>query len=427
MKHPRASIWALPLALVLSAWVASQGLPEADPATIGLDPAVLARIDSAMPGFIENQDVAGIVALIGRHGKVGYFRTFGYRDVDTKEPMRKDAIFRLQSMTKPVTAVAAMILYDEGKLRLDEPIHRLLPEWRDVKVAETVTDPGSGAKTVRLVPASSPITPRHLMTHSSGLYYAGSGPEGVDPRSLPSASPLSTTITLEEWSRQWARAPLKFHPGTGYQYGHSLDLLGRYIEVVSGQRFDAFLRERIFKPLRMVDTGFSVPEAARNRVAQLYTQPAPGTLRLGRPIETVLRQPSLLLGGQGLLSTAGDYARFSQMLLNQGTLDGVRVLRPETVALMFQNHLPSDVGRLYGLGGVVDGKGSYSWGGANGTQFWVNAATGMFSVWMVQTQGYRTQAYPAYNRLARTAGEGVDPSASDINPQGLGQPGRLGR
>ena len=354
----------------------------------GLQPDVLGRIDVEMQRHVAAPDVAGIVAFVGRNGKVSYFETFGFQDRETNKPMPKDAIFRLQSMTKPIIAVAALTLVDEGKFTLDEPISKHLPEWKEPKVRENG----------ELVPAKHPITPRMLMSHSSGLYY-GDIEEGAF---AGGAVRRDANTTLESYSKELSRKPLKFHPGEGYSYGTSIDVLGRYIEAVSGKPLDGFLEERILKPLKMTDTGFWVPKQTVDRVAQLYRQAETGKLIRGRSVEQVTTKPKLFLGGQGLCSTAEDYARFCQMLLNRGELDGARILKPETVDLMFQNHL-KDQRMKYGLGGAVDGEGGYAWGGANGTQFWIDRRNKMFGVFMVQTQRYRSPAFNEFKRLTAAA------------------------
>jgi len=326
----------------------------------------------------------------------------------------------LQSMTKPVIAACAMSLYDEGKFTLDEPIFKHCPEWKEPKVLENG----------QLVSAKYAITPRMLMSHSSGLYYGDieKGALSKKGNQIVGFVPVATTnrgakTTLKEFSEGLAKAPLKFHPGTGYQYGHSIDVLGRYIEAVAGKPLDEVMKERILNPLAMADTDFWAPPERIGRVAMLYTQPAPGQLARGRGPETVAAKPSLFLGGQGLLSTAADYARFAQMLLARGELDGVRVLARETAEMMYHNHLPAEAGRPYGLGGAVDLEGGYTWGGANGTQFWIDTANDMFVVFMVQTQRYRSGAYPEFNRLVRGLLEDpVGEVGLGVNRSGLGQP-----
>jgi CubicO group peptidase (beta-lactamase class C family) len=358
----------------------------------GLNADVLAKIDVEMQRHVAARNVAGIVAIIGRNGRQGYFEAFGMQDIEAKKPMPKDAIFRLMSMTKPVIAVAALTLYDEGKFTLDEPISKHCPEWAEPKVLE------SG----QLVPARSPITPRMLMSHSSGLYYGRLEGSAGDAAAIAFRATQGKDTTLKEFSEALAKGPLKFHPGTGYQYGLSIDILGRYIEAVAGKPVDEVLKEKVFDPLGMADTGFWVPAEKADRLCQVYRQPRVGALEPGRDGRTLTEKPSLMMGGHGLSGTPGDYARFCQMLLNRGELDGKRILKAETVDLMFQNQL-KDIGQRYGLGGAVDGQGRYSWGGADGTQFWIDRPNNLFAVFMVQTQGYRSPAFNDFKRLVTAA------------------------
>ncbi len=353
----------------------------------GLNPDVLSRLDLAMQQAVRNKEVAGVVGLVYRNGHRGYFRAFGKQDIEAGRLMPKDAIFRLQSMSKPVVTVAALTLLDEGRFTLDEPISKHLPEWAEPRVLEDG----------KLVPAKAPITPRMLMSHSSGLYYGnlpGAARDGGVNR--------DARTTLESYSKDLAARPLKFHPGEGYSYGTSIDVLGRYVEAVAGKPLDEVLRERIFAPLKMSDTDFWVPEGKAGRIAQLYRQVRPGELARGREASQLTTKPSLFMGGQGLCSTAEDYERFCRMILNRGELDGVRVLKPETVDLLFENHLKAG-GQRYGLGGAVDERGGYSWGGANGTQFWIDRTNQMFAIFMVQTQRYRAPTYNTFRRLVNEA------------------------
>jgi CubicO group peptidase (beta-lactamase class C family) len=357
---------------------------------------VLAQLDIEMQRHIAAHNVSGVIGLIHHNGQRGYFEAFGWQDIEAKKPLPKDAILRLQSMTKPIIAACAMSLYDEGRFTLDEPISKHLPEWKEPKVLENG----------KLVPAMSPITPRMLMSHSSGLYYGGiekgarskAGNEGANIIPVATTNP-GTRTTLKEFSESLAKAPLKFHPGTGWQYGHSIDVLGRYIEAVGGKPLDEVLKERILGPLKINDTDFWVHTENAGRICQIYKQPKPGVLERGREAAKLTEKPTLLLGGQGLCSTAADYERFCRMMLNRGELDGVRVLKPETVDLMFQNHVKPEVSRKYGLGAAVDGEGGYAWGGANGTQFWLDRKHSLFGIFMVQTQLYKAPAYNDFKRL----------------------------
>jgi CubicO group peptidase (beta-lactamase class C family) len=372
--------------------------PHGDEATkAGLKPDVLAKLDIAMQQAVANKEVSGVIGLIHRQGQRGYFEAFGWQDIEAQKPLPKDALFRLQSMTKPIVAATALSLLDEGLFTLDEPISKHYPEWTEPKVLENG----------QLVPAKFAITPRMLMSHSSGLYYGDIQKGALSKAGNEGATftPVATTnrsakTTLKEFSEGLAKAPLKFHPGTGYQYGHSIDVLGRYIEAVAGKPLDVVMQERILGPLKMTSTDFWVHPENAGRICQIYTQPQPGVLRRGREASQLTEKPTLFLGGQGLISSTEDYERFCRMLMNRGELDGVRVLKAETVDIMFQNHLKPEIGQQYGLGGAVDGEGGYAWGGANGTQFWLDRTNQLFGIFMVQTQNYRAPTYNAFKQLA---------------------------
>lgn len=347
-----------------------------------------AKLNVALEQAVEKQEVAGVVGLVHDNGQRGYFEAFGWQDIEAEKPMPKDAIFRLKSMSKPVVTVAALVLFDDGKFLLDDPISKHLPEWKEPKVLEEG----------KLVPARTQITPRMLMTHSSGLYYQLPGKaafSGMPPR--------NEETTLEEYSQALASQPLLFHPGEKYQYGTSIDVLGRYIEAVADQPLDEFLRRSVFEPLGMNDTDFWVPEPKQDRLAQLYRQPSVGKLAPAFERYSPTRPTKLYMGGAGLMSTAEDYERFCLMLMNRGELGGKRVLKSETVDLMFEDHLPESLGQKYGLGGAVDGEGGYSWGGANGTQFWIDRTNNLFAIFMVQTQNYKAPTYNAFRALVNEA------------------------
>jgi len=367
-----------------------------DATAAALKPDALAKLDIAMQQAVANKEVSGVIGLIHHNGQRGYFEAFGMQDIEAAKAIPEDAIFRLQSMTKPLIAACALTFFDEGKFTLDEPISKHLPEWAEPKALENS----------QLVAAKFAITPRMLMSHSSGLYYGDiqkgsrskAGNAGADIVPVATTSRESRT-NLKEFSESLAKAPLKFHPGTSYQYGHSIDILGRYIEAVAGKPLDEVLQERVFGPLKMTSTDFWVHPENAARICQIYTQRQPGTLTRGREASQLTTKPTLFLGGQGLCSTTADYERFCRMMMNRGELDGVRILKPETVDLMFQNHL-KDIGMKYGLGGAVDGEGGYSWGGANGTQFWLDRKNHLFAIFMVQTQLYKAPTYGTFKSLA---------------------------
>jgi|GEM_PF-61410 len=382
--------------------------PHGDEATkAGLKPDVLARLDLAMQQAVADKEVSGVIGLIHRNGQRGYFENFGWQDIEAQKSLARDAIFRLQSMSKPVVTVAALTLLDEGKFTLDEPISKHLPEWKEPKVLENG----------KLVPARSAITPRMLMSHSSGLYYGNieKGPRQGNAADIAASRESRTSLAAH--SKALAARPLKFHPGESYSYGTSIDVLGRYIEVVAGKPLDEVLQERVLGPLKMVDTDFWVHPENASRICQIYKQPQPGVLERGREAAQLTEKPTIFLGGQGLCSTTADYERFCRMMMNRGELDGVRVLKPETLDLMFQNHLKPGLGQRYGLGGAVDGEVGYSWGGANGTQFWIDRKDQLFAIFMVQTQLYRAPTYGTFKQL-------VNESAGIAGKGGTGAPGQ---
>ncbi|MBM3498387.1 MAG: hypothetical protein FJX74_06915 [Armatimonadetes bacterium] len=355
----------------------------------GLDPAVLARIDIEMQRHVAARNIAGLIALIHHDGHRGYFECFGMQDIEAGKPMAEDSIFRLMSMTKPLIALTALVLYDEGKFGLDDPISKYVPEWAEPKVLENG----------QLVPAEKPITPRMLMSHSSGLYYGQlDGAPGGGVAAMAYQAGRAGGATLKDFSEAAAKEPLKFQPGAGYNYGISIDILGRYIEAVAGKPLDEVMRERLTGPLKMVDTDFWVPPDKVGRLCQIYRQPSPGVLEPGHQAADPTVKPTLFMGGHGMLSTVGDYERFCLMILNRGGLDGVRVLKPETVDLIFQNHVQAP-GQMYGLGGVVNGQGGYGWGGADGTQFWIDRTNNLFAIFMTQTDWYRAPTYSAFRAL----------------------------
>ena len=259
------------------------------------------------------------------------------------------------------------------------------------------------------------------MSHSSGLGYGG----GQAAAAMAYQAMTKPGATLKEFSEAVAKEPLLFQPGTGYSYGTGLDILGRYLEALTGRPLDVVLKERLFGPLQMVDTDFYVPAAKANRLCQIYGQPSPGVLVPDRDMASVTAKPTLFLGGHGLVGTIGDYERFCRMILNRGELDGVRVLKPETVDLVFENHLRHPTMK-YGLGGIVNGAGSYGWGGADGTQFVIDRRNNFFTLFMVQTQHYRAPTYPAFLALANEAAGVARPGAGMAGGGTRGTPNATG-
>jgi CubicO group peptidase (beta-lactamase class C family) len=359
----------------------------------------LGRITRLLHAAVDRRELAGAVTLIARHGKVAHFEAVGALNLAAGTPMITDAIFDIASMTKPITAVATMLLFEEGHFLLDDPVAIILPEFAETKVF--LREAATGIEVTDL---ERPITIRHLLLHTSGLTYSFLDPSPVAKLYAQEQIERPDEI-LAEKVRRLAQLPLVHQPGTGWTYGMSIDVLGRLVEVVSGQPFDVFLKERIFDPLAMVDTGFSVPSTQRERLATVYTASATGDLQPDSQMESAYSAPhTFLSGGGGLFSTASDYARFCQMLLNGGELDGERVLGRATVALMLANHLPErlrpvpgvlnlpGVSQALGGGTIVDGalygaplsSGSYLWGGALRTRFWIDRAADLLGVFMIQ-------------------------------------------
>ena len=413
--HLATAAAAVVLAL-MPATVLAQRAPAplpaaASPEALGFSSARLERLDAAMAKAVADGRVAGVTTLLARHGKVVAFNTYGHADLAEGRPLEKDAIFRIYSMTKPVTGVAMMILFEEGRWRLDDPVSRYLPELKDLKVLTGVDAQGVPI----LVPVAREPTMRELMSHTAGYGYGLSDQHPVD-RMFQQARVLGSS-SLQEVVEKTAAIPLKFQPGTDWSYSVAVDLQGRIVEKLSGQTLGAFMAERIFKPLKMVDTGFQVPETSAGRLAKVYVgEPQTGRLvealeLAGAPAQDFTKPPAIESGGGGLVSTAGDYARFAQMIANGGVLDGVRILAPATVELMATDMIPKDavvssngsVGLRFndavGFGldfmvvkdprraGSLEGAGTLSWGGAAGTWFWVDPSNDVVFVGMIQRFG----------------------------------------
>ncbi len=371
------------------------------PESVGLSSARLERLAEAMQGYVERGTFAGVVTLIARKGKAAHLEAFGWQDLETKRPMTGETIFRIYSMSKPVTSAAAMLLCEQGKLRLADPVSRYLPEFREFRVMAARPDGGYD-----LVPARREMTVHDLMTHSGGLSYGFEEGSILDRLYRETFQRVDREVEpiLEKWMQAFAEArlPLAFQPGTGFRYSISIDVLGYVIQLASGQPFAEFLQERIFGPLGMVDTGFWVPPEKVERLAALYGPAEGGGLKVAEPpgggdITKPTRNP---WGGGGLVSTAGDYFRFGQMLLNGGELDGVRLLGRKTVEWMMQNHLPEGVYPMgdpangFGLGGAVllhpglshrpGSAGKFGWGGAANTEWWIDPAEELQCLIMLQ-------------------------------------------
>lgn len=374
------------IGLVPAAW--GQEMPLAAPEEVGLSSQKLARITPALQALVDEHKIAGTITLVARRGKVVYFETAGMRDIDAHKPMQKDTICRIYSMTKPVASTAVMMLYDEGKLVLDDPASKYLPEFKGLKVFVKSTADGQ-----ELAEPNREMTVRDLLRHTSGLTYGLFGVTPVD-QMYNKAGVLKPTQTLQEMTSKLGEIPLLYQPGTRWNYSLSVDVLGRIVEVVSGKPLDEFIDERICRPLDMHDTGFFVPQEKLDRLAASYGPKAGGGLAvIDAPATSSYRsRPAFISGGGGLVSTARDYARFCQMFVNGGELYGKRLLKQETVELMTRNHLPESAipiafgpiklnGVGFGLGFSVRVQntlfvparalGEYGWSGAASTHFWI--------------------------------------------------------
>jgi CubicO group peptidase (beta-lactamase class C family) len=392
-------------------------LPEAKPQDVGLSPERLERVTALLQEGVSSGEIPGAVVLIARNGKLVYQKAVGLQDKAGGVPMAPDAIFRIFSMTKPIVSVAAMMLVEEGKLGLHEPISKYLPEWKEMKVGTEVFDAATGSTALQITPAKRPITVQDLLRHTSGLTYGVFLPKTQVGKLYQEAKPFSQP-NLDAFCKALAKLPLRSEPGTVWEYGHSTDVLGCVIEAAAKRPLDAFLSERIFKPLKMVDTGWHVPADKLQR----FAQPMPGREKDWFP-ELMLdfsKPATLFAGGHGLVSTASDYLRFAQMLANGGELEGMRLLGPRTVAYMAADHtLSAGLGKGpnylpgpgygFGLGfgtrlenGASQWPGSigdYFWGGYAGTYFWIDPKEKLVPVYMMQEVARRNH----YRYLLRNA------------------------
>jgi len=397
------------------------------PEAAGFSAQRLRRIEESMQRLTDSKQLAGIVTLAARHGKVVHFKTFGVQDLASGKPMPKDAIFRIYSMTKPVIGVAMMILYEEGRWQPGDPIAKFLPEFARLKVFSKLDANG---QPVLEDPLHPPVMDE-LMTHTAGFTYGPFRKHWVDEQYLKAEvmSPSTLEFTehsLEELTTKIAALPLAYQPGTEWQYSVSVDIQARIIEKITGKPLADFLRERIFEPLQMRDTAYYVPASKRARLATLYQlDPAQQALTVRQTVHDPVEPPSLTPGGIGLYSTATDYLRFAQMLLNGGELNGVRILGPRTVELMRANHLPERLltgefgagpsrfqaghGFGYDVGVYTDplrvgnpaGVGTYYWIGIACTWFWVDPQFDIVFIGLTQRWGDPTA--PALWDISRAA------------------------
>ena len=392
------------------------------PEEVGLSSARLDRIRGHFQRYIDDGRLAGTLTLVARHGEIAYFEPQGHLEVERRRPMQRDTVFRIYSMSKPITTVALMMLVEQGLCQLDDPVHRYIPAWEGLRVFV-----GGNYPTFLTAPVARPMVIRDLLNHTSGLTYGFMERSNVDAayRSLRIADRSRPDYTLQNMVDTLAELPLEFSPGTRWNYSVATDVAGYLVEVISGQRFDAYLGERIFQPLGMTDTAFTVADEQLERFACNYERLRDGRLQLAdAPDSSEFRSGSFLSGGGGLLSTAPDYLRFTRMLRNRGELDGVRLLGRKTVELMTMNHLPGGqdltalaqagmftetayAGVGFGLGfsvmlnparaQVLGTPGEFAWGGAASTAFWVDPVEDLIVIFM--TQVMPSSSYPIRREL----------------------------
>lgn len=371
------------------------------PESVGVSSARLERVKTSMRGYVERNEFAGILTLVARRGQVAHLACTGWANLESQKPIAPDTIFRIYSMSKIITSTAAMMLVEEGKLRLVDPISRYLPAFKEASVMV----PRGGGGDYDLVPAKRVPTVHDLFTHTAGLSYGFDEHSALDRlynRDVWKSPEAAPGRTLEQFVQDIARLPLAFHPGTAFRYSVATDVLGYLVQLASDMPFEDYLHEHIFSPLGMIDTGFWVPLDQVHRLAGVYGPQDDGGLKVLDPPEggRFAKPTSLPSGGGGLVSTAEDYFRFGQMLLNYGLLEGVRLLGRKTVEWMLQNHLPEGIHPMnetaegFGLGGSVllhpglsntpQSPGSFGWGGAANTRFWIDPAEDLLCLLMAQ-------------------------------------------
>lgn len=400
---------------------------EVDPSEVGLDAKALDRLDQHVAHYVDEGRLPGFLVAVSRGGRVAHLTTHGLRDVAAGLPVEADTLYRIYSMTKPVTSVAALILMEEGRLRLDDPVADHLPAFAGQRVYA-----GGSGEDLTTRPVEQPLLVRHLMTHTSGLTFAFYHCHPVDAlyREAGLESAVLPGSNLAETVEAYARLPLQFEPGTQWNYSVSTNVLGRIVEVVSGQPLDTFLAERIFRPLGMPDAGFQVTDEQAGRLAELYGDTDGGGIEpiAGLPL---FGRPRFLSGSGGMVATAYDIHRFSELLRRRGELDGVRLLAPQTVDFMTRNHLPGGadlrafgsrpahdepgndgVGFGLGVSVVVDpdrtqapaGLGTYGWSGVATTTFWIDPQADVSVQFLTQVRPRRSlKLYPDLKRLVHEA------------------------
>ena len=418
----RIQFIAMTLAAATLLQLDATSLPTAKPEDVGFSTERLRRVHEMVVRRVEAKEISGAVTIVARRGRVVQYEAIGAADLDSKRPMTKETLFRLASSSKPITAVAVLMLMEEGKLKLTDPLSKYIPEFKNSRViveaehaAQPMTDGPPPAENTYTVPAEREITIIDLLTHTSGLASGGAG-NAEFVRLLQARKP---TETLADFIPRLGALPLDFQPGTRWRYSGlaGFDTLGRIVEIVSGTTFDQFLRTRLFEPLGMTSTFFNVPKEDQPRIATSYNHTNKGLEKPANPL--VIGSPAYFSGSGGLISTAADYLQFAQMLCNGGHLNGKQILSPWTVDLMMSNNVgdlflgqigrpPKGVG--FGLGGEVllngaearmrKPNGSYGWDGYFGTYWWVNRKEQMVAIFFIQTGG-RAQQYDFDNAVSQ--------------------------
>lgn len=408
------------LALLLSVQTVAAPLSNSKPESVGLSSERLGRITEVLRSEIAKGTMPGAVMLISRRGQIAYYEALGKLDPEQKTAMGKDAIFRIYSMSKPITSVCMMMLVEQGKAALADPVSKYIPAFKDVKVGVEKRD-GDGKVTLDLVAPGRPMTIQDLLRHSSGLTYGFFG-EGAVKKAYVDANLGAGDPDNREFSERLAKLPLVYQPGTTWEYSQATDVLGRVIEVVSGKSLYQTFKDMLFDPLGMTDTTFYVTDAAKQkRLAEPFANDR--SIGVGAAVFDPRVARKYESGGGGLMSTTMDYARFLQMMINGGTLDGRRYIGPKTIAYMTSDHMgdamkrsPYDLvgpGHKFGLGfavrteaGVAAAAGSvgdYAWSGAGGTTFWVDPKEKMFVVFMMQAPGKRAPFRPLLRNMVYAA------------------------
>ncbi len=397
------------------------------PEQVGVSAERLQRISTVLQRYVVEKKLAGIVATVARRGQTVYLEKFGWADVEAGVEMQFDTIFRIASMTKPITSIAAMMLYEEGWFDLNTFVYEFIPAFKDLKVFVKRTETGYDVASLE-----RPITFRHLFTHTAGFSYGFDPQDPIDAlyhqegASLLNFYAPGARLGNKDLIERLARLPLAFQPGTQWRYSLSIDILGYLVELISGKPLDVFLRERLFEPLGMTDTDFYVPAARLSRLARVYITPQEGAGLASVDLPVPTEPPAFLSGGGGLFSTIGDYGRFAQMLVNGGELNGVRLLSPHTVALMEMNQAPAEAmpyeqrpgilknsGYGYGLGmrvltdvaasGRAGSVGEFGWDGAFATYFWIDRTQAIYGLLMTQHQAWTFPIHQQFKALTYQA------------------------